>query len=61
MGTAVENRAVFDFPAHPSCLVVEDPDFETIKLICYPVKDVGDKAAIVGMDKVSQRVRLQRS
>src|SRR5262249_12735626 len=31
---AIEKHAVFDLLAHPSCLVVEDPDCESIKLIC---------------------------
>ena len=53
---AIENRAVFDFLAHPSCLVVEDPKFETIKLICDIVRDAGDKAAIVGLDEIAKRV-----
>ncbi len=51
---AIEHQAVFDFLAHPSCLVVEDPRFETIKLICDLVREAGDKAAIVGLDRVAQ-------
>lgn len=51
---AIANGAVFDFLAHPSCLVVEDPGFETIKLICDLVKDAGDKAEIVGLDKIAK-------
>ena len=31
---AIRTGAAFDFLAHPSCLVVEDPTFETVKLIC---------------------------
>jgi len=54
---AIENRATFDLLAHPSCLVVEDPQFETIKLICRLVHDAGDKAAIVGLDKIASRAR----
>jgi len=54
---AIANKAVFDFLAHPSCLVVEDPGFETIKLICDLVRDAGDKAAIVDLSTVAQRVR----
>ena len=48
---------VFDFLAHPSCLVVEDPTFETVKLICSLVKDAGDKAAIVGLDEIAKGVQ----
>ncbi len=50
---AIENRAVFDFLCHPSCLVVEDPQFETVRLICELVKQAGDKAEIVGLDTIA--------
>ncbi len=53
---AIETGAVFDFLAHPSCLVVEDPNFESIKLICDLVKRAGDRAAIVGLDTIAARV-----
>ena len=52
---AIANGGVFDFLAHPSCLVVEDPGFETIKLICDLVKDAGDKAEIVGLDQIAAK------
>ncbi|MCA9078037.1 MAG: polysaccharide deacetylase family protein [Planctomycetaceae bacterium] len=54
---AIENRAVFDFLAHPSCLVVEDPKFETIKLICDLVEQSNGQAEIVGLDAIAERVR----
>ncbi|HUR54096.1 MAG TPA: polysaccharide deacetylase family protein, partial [Gemmataceae bacterium] len=41
---AIKTGGVYDFLAHPSCLVVEDPTFEAVKLICDLVKDAGDKA-----------------
>jgi peptidoglycan/xylan/chitin deacetylase (PgdA/CDA1 family) len=50
---AIQEQRVFDFLAHPSCLVVEDPDFETIKLICDQVKQAGPTAEIVGLDKIA--------
>ncbi|MBI1900027.1 MAG: polysaccharide deacetylase family protein [Planctomycetia bacterium] len=50
---AIDNGAVFDFLAHPSCLVVEDPEFQTIKLICQLVKEAGDKAELVSLDKIA--------
>jgi peptidoglycan/xylan/chitin deacetylase (PgdA/CDA1 family) len=53
---AIATASVFDFLAHPSCLVVEDPEFETIKLICQLVKDAGDRASIVGLDAIAQRI-----
>ncbi len=52
---AIENGACYDFLAHPSCLVVEDPYFETIKMICDVVKQAGDKAEIVGLDTLAKR------
>jgi len=52
---AIETGGVFDFLAHPSCLVVEDPAFETIKLICDLVKQAGPRAAIVGLDSLAAR------
>lgn len=53
---AIERGAVFDFLAHPSCLVVEDPQFETIKLICRLVREAGDQAALVGLDTIAGQV-----
>ena len=52
---AIRTGGVFDFLAHPSCLVVEDPTFESVKLICDLVKDAGDKAALVGLDTIAKR------
>jgi hypothetical protein len=52
---AIKTGGVFDFLAHPSCLVVEDPTFETVKLICSLVKDAGDKAAIVDLRAFADR------
>jgi peptidoglycan/xylan/chitin deacetylase (PgdA/CDA1 family) len=52
---AIRTGGVFDFLAHPSCLVIEDPQFEVVKLMCDLVKDAGDKAAIVGLDEFAIR------
>lgn len=52
---AIKTGGCFDFLAHPSCLVVEDPGFETVKLICSLVKDAGDKAALVGLGDFAAR------
>ncbi len=52
---AIEHRTTFDFLAHPSCLVVEDPHFETVKLICDLVHKAADRAAIVGLDAFAER------
>ena len=57
----VRTGGCFDFLAHPSCLVVEDPTFETVKLICDLVKDAGDKAAVVGLDTMAHRGRENKN
>ena len=54
---AIETGGVYDFLCHPSCMLVEDPGFETVKLICQLVKDAGDKAEIVGLSKIAERVK----
>ena len=54
--SAIETGSVFDFLAHPSCLVVEDSRFETIKLICDMAIAAPDKAAIVSLDTIARRV-----
>jgi peptidoglycan/xylan/chitin deacetylase (PgdA/CDA1 family) len=53
---AIENRAVFDFLAHPSCLVVEDPEFRTIELICELVEQAKGLAAIASLETLAGRV-----
>ena len=53
--SVIDRGQVFDFLAHPSCLVVEDPKMESLKLICQLAKDAGDKAELVGLDKVYER------
>lgn len=57
VGEAVRTGGCFDFLAHPSCLVVEDPTFEIVKLICALVKDAGDRAELVGLDRFAARVK----
>lgn len=54
---AIENRLVFDFLAHPSCLGVVDPEFRTIDLICQLVKDAGDRAELCDLDTIATRYR----
>jgi peptidoglycan/xylan/chitin deacetylase (PgdA/CDA1 family) len=53
---AIDNGGVYDFLCHPSCMVVEDPEFKTIKMICDLVKQNPDRAEIVGLDKIAHRV-----
>jgi hypothetical protein len=59
-GVEFGHGGVYDFLAHPSCLVVEDPTFETVKLITSLVKDAGDKATITGLDAFAKRVTPPR-
>lgn len=54
--SVIEHGQVFDFLAHPSCLVVEDPEMKTIGRIMDLVADAGDRAEIVGLDTIAQRV-----
>ena len=54
---AIENRAVFDFLAHPSCLYVVDPEFKSIELICDLVAKAGDRAAIVDLNTIAARAK----
>jgi hypothetical protein len=56
---AIENRATFDFLGHPSCLYVTDPEFRTIGLICDLVRKAGDRAAVVDLGTISNRVRVR--
>lgn len=53
---AIENRAMFDLLVHPSCLVVEDPDFRIVRLICELVRAAGDRAEIVTLDRIAATV-----
>lgn len=52
----IENGAVFDFLAHPSCLYVVDPEFRAIELICELVREAGDRAAIVDLNSIAAGV-----
>jgi hypothetical protein len=52
---AIENRAVFDFLGHPSCLYVVDPKFQAIELICSLVKKAGERAELVDLEAVRRR------
>ncbi len=56
----LENRAVFDFLAHPSCLYATDPEFQAVELICALVGKAGDRAALVDLQTIAQRGRPNR-
>jgi peptidoglycan/xylan/chitin deacetylase (PgdA/CDA1 family) len=53
----IAKRAVFDFLCHPSCMYVVDPGFRTIELICDVVRRSGERAALVTLDRIAERVR----
>ena len=53
---AIENRAIFDFLAHPAVLSAKDPEFKTIDLICDMVERAGDRAKIVNLDTIAATV-----
>lgn len=57
---AIENHAVYDFLAHPSCLLATDPQFEAISLICDIVNKAGDRAALVDLDTIAARAKLRQ-
>jgi hypothetical protein len=54
---AIENRAAFDFLAHPSCLGVVDPEFKTIEMICDLVEKSSGAAEIVTLDKIAAKLQ----
>ena len=54
---AIEHRAAYDFLAHPSCLYVTDPKFQTIEMICAMVAKAGDRAEIVDLGALARRAR----
>ncbi len=56
MGWTIENGATFDFLAHPSCLVVTDPEFEAIDLILDLVERAGDRADLVDLGAIAGNV-----
>lgn len=56
----IERGAVFDFLAHPSCLVVTDPEFRAIDLILKLVKEAGDKAGLADLDAIARLIATGR-
>jgi len=53
----IDHGAAFDFLAHPSCLYVTDPKFQTIELICDLVRQAGDRAELVDVATLAQRAK----
>lgn len=56
---AIDNKAVFDFLGHPSCLYVVDPQFKTIDLLCDLVKKAGNRAALVDLGTIARRAQTR--
>jgi peptidoglycan/xylan/chitin deacetylase (PgdA/CDA1 family) len=56
---AIENRATFDFLAHPSCLGVVDPQFKTLDLICELVENSNGAAELVTLDKIASKYQAE--
>jgi len=52
---AIEQRAVFCLLSHPSCLVVTDPAFRAIEMICELVRKAGDRATIADLDTIAHQ------
>ncbi|MFN0053038.1 MAG: polysaccharide deacetylase family protein [Planctomycetales bacterium] len=53
----IEHKGVFDFLAHPSCLLATDPQFKAVELVCDMVRAAGDKAQLVDLDAIAKTVR----
>ena len=51
---AIDRRAVFSFLAHPSCLVVADPAFQAIEMICDLVRTAGDRAMLADLNTIAR-------
>jgi peptidoglycan/xylan/chitin deacetylase (PgdA/CDA1 family) len=49
----IEGRQVYDFLAHPSCLVVEDAKMESLRRICDLVEQADGAAEIVTLDQIA--------
>jgi hypothetical protein len=49
----IQTRGVFDFLAHPSCLVVEDPAFESIELLCALARDSVGRAELSDLSSIA--------
>ncbi|MBL8815915.1 MAG: polysaccharide deacetylase family protein [Planctomyces sp.] len=50
---AIDNSAVFDFLAHPSCLVSADPEFRAIDAICRLVQSQAPRVEFATLDQIA--------
>jgi hypothetical protein len=55
--SVIRAGGVFDFLAHPSCLVVEDPRFEAIQLLCDLARGAGERAELSTVDVLARRAK----
>ena len=53
--SAIDHGLMFDFLAHPSCLGIEDPDCQSLKLICDLVQQSNGRAELVTLDQIAKR------
>lgn len=53
----IEKGGVYDFLAHPSCLVVRDPGMKTLKMILKTVEQIKAKASNVTLGKIANSMR----
>lgn len=58
---AIDNRAVFDFLGHPSCLYVTDPEFRAVELICDLVQESAGRARVVDLAAIAERAKKGRA
>ncbi len=53
----IQNRACYDFLAHPAVLSVKDPEFRAVELICELVHNSRDRAKIVTLEEFARRAQ----
>ncbi len=53
----IDNGAVFDFLAHPSCLYVMDPEFQAVELIAAMTRKARERAALVDLRDIAEGTR----
>lgn len=53
----LDNRAVFDFLCHPSCMYVVDPEFRAIDLILDMVQRARNGAEVMTLDRIVDHLR----
>jgi peptidoglycan/xylan/chitin deacetylase (PgdA/CDA1 family) len=56
---AIAHHAVFDFLAHPSCLVVADPEFRVIEMIADLVRAAGPRARISDLAEIASHTKIR--